>query len=513
MNGAVPLALSCALLGPGGSRVDTLEAGGEVRLCLAADSGASVRGWVDGPGSRLALREADGNVLRELSDGRPGLRSFAFPARGSLPLVLELSARAGGVHRLGLEAVVPSAPPSGPEPPRSPALRALSERPNDGRILDSFWLDVARRGTPLIEAVEGLGPGEKLATFLWRGDNASVTLFSAPSGDHEPMRRLPGSDVWYWSAPVPEGAWIAYRIAPDVPLVAGHPRERRMAILATARRDPLNPRAQPADAPDPHLAESLMELPGAPPADPGRPVGAPTGTVETFRIRSALLGDERRVHLVRTADWRPNSPDNALLLAFDGDEHLERVPVSAILDRLRQQGRIPPTAALLVGNAPGDARSRQLPPDTLFARFLSEELLPWADSMGLAAAPERTIAAGESYGGLAATWAALRCPGRIGKVLALSGSFWWSPSGDPEPEWLTRVIAAAPSLPIAFHLEAGSFEGGERGILQATRHLRDVLVAKGCRVTYRQRASGHGWEHWNRTFADAFATLVGSGNQ
>ena len=47
---------------------------------------------------------------------------------------------------------------------------------------------------------------------------------------------------------------------------------------------------------------------------------------------------------------------------------------------------------------------------------------------------DRTVLAGSSYGGLAATTVAMRHPEVFGNVLSMSGSFWWSPPGTPEKD-------------------------------------------------------------------------------
>jgi enterochelin esterase family protein len=41
----------------------------------------------------------------------------------------------------------------------------------------------------------------------------------------------------------------------------------------------------------------------------------------------------------------------------------------------------------------------------------------------------------------------------------------------------------------------------------ANRHFRDVLVAKGYDVTYRETATAHEFLHWRATLADALIAL------
>ena len=60
---------------------------------------------------------------------------------------------------------------------------------------------------------------------------------------------------------------------------------------------------------------------------------------------------------------------------------------------------------MLIGNAGGESRARELPPHSLaFARMVATELLPWLRERhpALTGEARRVIAAGSSYGGLGA---------------------------------------------------------------------------------------------------------------
>jgi enterochelin esterase-like enzyme len=70
---------------------------------------------------------------------------------------------------------------------------------------------------------------------------------------------------------------------------------------------------------------------------------------------------------------------------------------------------------------------------------------------------------------------------------------------------LTRDIAAAPRKPIKLYVEAGLFESTR---LEANRRLRDVLVAKGYPVTYREFHGGHDFWMWRGTISDGLIALL-----
>ena len=60
---------------------------------------------------------------------------------------------------------------------------------------------------------------------------------------------------------------------------------------------------------------------------------------------------------------------------------------------------------------------------------------------------------------------------------------------------MVKQFLASPKLPLRFYLAAGTFEvdrdGGGGGILESTRNLRDVLLARGYQVHYQQFVGGH----------------------
>ena len=163
---------------------------------------------------------------------------------------------------------------------------------------------------------------------------------------------------------------------------------------------------------------------------------------------------------------------------------------------------------------PAGARDSELCCSDPFTRFLTEELVPWLRrDFSVTSDPERTIIGGSSYGGLGAAYAAFRHPEIFGRVLSQSGGFMYSPAGESEPEWLIRQLAASPKLPIRFHLDCGLMEDRPSGeaapsILGTNRHLRDVLLAKGCRVHYLEFNGGHEYLSWRGTLADGLMELL-----
>jgi enterochelin esterase-like enzyme len=162
----------------------------------------------------------------------------------------------------------------------------------------------------------------------------------------------------------------------------------------------------------------------------------------------------------------------------------------------------------------------ELPPNPDFADFLAKELLQWAHAhYNVTSDPRLTVVAGASYGGIAATYAGLRHPEAFGNVLSQSGSFWWAPdhaldhTTETETGWLAQEFIRSPKLALKFYMDAGTFEYdslGEGGaILEPSRHMRDVLLAKGYDVRYQQFVGGHDFLSWRGTLADGLLYLIG----
>ena len=420
------------------------------------------------------------------------------------------------------------------ESPRIQALRDSIQR-GDRDSVNSFWEEVNKAGAPLIEPIAG--DRENMGvTFLWKGkpDTQNVMVLLLPYAGVAPdeylMTRLGETNVWYKTIKVDRRMRLAYTLAPNAarlhPLSLAIDSDAITMIAAAARPDPLNPKRyrvdpQSMDAPE-FRGQSVLEMPDAPPQPwiAPRP-GVPPGQVEKHRFKSAILNDEREIAVYLPPRYSPSAKPYPLLVVFDEDAYLSLIPTPTILDNLISETRIPPVVALLVGNAPGDARDRELLCNPAFNRVLVAELLPWAHRLyNFTTDPRYTVVAGSSRGGLASACAGLWHPETFGNVLAQSGSFHLIPPRDSalansnsEPNWVARQFIASPRKPLRFYLDAGSAEfnatGGADSILFCTRTLRDVLRAKGYEVHFQEFAGGHDYLSWRGTLADGLMALMG----
>ena len=79
---------------------------------------------------------------------------------------------------------------------------------------------------------------------------------------------------------------------------------------------------------------------------------------------------------------------------------------------------------------------------------------------------------------------------------------------------LAAEFIRSPRLPLDFYLEVGRYETTlPFSHLLETRRLRDVLEAKGYRVTYSEFVGGHDEVCWRGSFADAIIALTAEGRR
>ncbi len=406
----------------------------------------------------------------------------------------------------------------------SPRIAELQIRlaVGDSAAAETFWQELAEGHTPILEPIAD-DDKNMLVTFLWRGaEIKNVVLFSYLywQGDTfgpKPLTRLAQTDIWFLTERVSVKARATYYFSPDDPLTPfDYEDQPRMANL---RGDPLNPAVflQPPEN-DPSSKEysvSILELPSAPPQTWFTPYPYELkGRLEQHSIKSRILDNERAVWVYTPPGYIPDGEPYNLVVLFDGWSCVHTLSVPATVEKLVEAGRLSPTIVVMIGALDPTTRTRELPCYPPFVQFLSQELMPWVQATyNVSLDPARTVVSGISYGGLAAVYAGPSHPGLFGKILSQSGSFWWRPEDYGEHEWLTGQFLNWSGLSLEFYLEVGLFEQTETTDygptqLVATRHLRDVLRAKGYTVHYSEFVGGHEQLNWRGTLADGLLTLL-----
>jgi enterochelin esterase-like enzyme len=486
----------------------------------------------------LTIVAPDGSPLRHYpgpaEDGKR-LCVFIADVSGSYRLDITTSATQPVSYKLTLNQVLSLderlKPKGWQDPNPSPRMDALRKQVVSGDAdIKTFWKQVTVEGTPLVEPIEK-DPQHQLVTFLWRGTPETRNVFlngSLQIGGRHPldfvMHKIPHTDVWYLTIRLPAGARFTYGLSQNDPLVFNGPQPERSA---TTQADPLNSHRWGC-APDAsrYDCQSIAEIKGAVP-QPWivKNSNIAEGAIERRKIHSELLNNEHNLSIYLPAGYKANVAPYDLVVIFDESAYLGKVPTPVILDNLIAASKIPPTVAVLIANPTQDSRNKELPPNPKFADFLAQELIPWIHAhYNITNDPGKTVVAGSSLGGLAATYAGYRHPEIFRNVLCQSGSFWWSPDHSAavaegvitETGWMAKQFIVSPKLPLRFYLDAGAFEFDSNGtggsILETSRDMRDVLLAKGYEVHYQQFVGGHDYLSWRGTFADGLMDLIGTIN-
>lgn len=409
-------------------------------------------------------------------------------------------------------------------------LKLVRHMERDPDALAAFWSEVESTGTPLFEEYDA-ETESWLVTFLYREDEPldnvlliewiEVTDFPAKE-----MNKLAGTDIWYKSLRLIEGLRTEYSFAPNDSLVPKLQETDWDARRAKWTTDPQNrtPLIRD-DAPDSeHLSgrrDSVLSVPGAlAQLWIERQEGIERGVITGHRFASQILQNEREVWLYIHPDADTSRPV-PLLVQFDGELANEVLRTPTVLDNLIAAGKLPPMAAVFVGNFD---RGEELPCNPDFVKMLKSELLPFVSrELGIELHAQQTVANGVSYGGLAAMYAGLTAPETFGLVASQSGSYWWKPQpmqinrvlGSTNHFcWLPQQVVDMPVSSIRIWMESGTLEGGISrdgipSLLDSNRHMKNVLRAKGFDVIFHEYLGGHDFAHWRNSQADALIHLLG----
>ena len=516
-----------------GSAITREITGGETHSYIfTADAGDMVSGPVEllGPEARLAFLDGANNLVDGARirgfylGGTAGRRvGFVAPTSGSYQLRLAAAGSQRGTYTLQLDKVDVAARLRGivVTPKEVNASERIQRLAGDvaarrNGAVDEFWREVAGKG-PLIEFVKGQDQ-DQLVTFLWRETFATHNVLvgwpmAVLRGDDYYMSRLPNTDVWYKTIQIRRGSKFSYWLAPNY---------RSGDFLYTARLDPLNPAVFPDDPEATADLNSILDTPGSPDAQWHSRTPVKRGKVEQSKFKSDLMKNERDMWIYTPPGHSPEARPLPLLVLFDGSSYVSASwnNAPATLDNLINDGLIQPVVVCFLDSNDRAVELSYAGADA-YGDAIVRELIPKLRSIyPLSTTPRDFIIGGSSAGALAASLIALRHPTAFGSVLSQSGAFRLKASGSNEPNTIAQRFAAAAPVAVRFYLETGIYENVpsaalplhelalDEGITASNRHFRDVLVAKGYDVTYRESATAHEALHWRSTLADALLALL-----
>lgn len=240
----------------------------------------------------------------------------------------------------------------------------------------------------------------------------------------------------------------------------------------------------------------------------GSALEAQARPLEALVVRDSSYHRDRRIWVYTPPGYdRRRADPYPLIVAFDGTQYQDSMPLARVLDSLVPIGAAPPFVAVLIDDSAGPVRIADLGNASRMVSFLANQLLPLVrERWHVARDPGHSIITGASAGGLAAAYVAFTRPDLFGNVWSQSGAFWRGAEGSNSPpyEWLTSQVTASPRKPVRFYLDVGEMEdhptlgGSGPNFRDATRRFHQALVAKGYEVTYTEVPGGNHAEQWWR---------------
>ena len=368
-------------------------------------------------------------------------------------------------------------------------------------------------------------------TFWWRdpaGDERTsatkrVWIYITGVTDHhhnaapQTLTRVPRTDAWRWTTTLPATWRGSYCFIPsaredDFPaaiFTAAEPdrallREGWRKLLPQAVADPLNPQSWKGGR---GHAVSALEMPNAP-LQPGWSTPAATWNApQRLTWRSDRLGNKRRVWVFTPG--ASSVQERPLAVLLDGQFWAESMPVWPALTALTEAGKLPPAVYLLIDVIDNAHRGQELPCNADFWLAVQQELLPQVQAIApFSDRADRTVVAGQSFGGLAAMFAGLRWPARFGCVLSQSGSYWWPHRGGQQTGAILEQLQRGEMRPqgLRIVLEAGIREPlifrANQALLTQLHHLQQP-------VFWRQVDGGHDALCWRGGLTAGLMTLWG----
>lgn len=424
---------------------------------------------------------------------------------------------------------------------------------------DALWHRVEN---PVIEDIPG--QMDKLVTFLYRLSNdeldrkTSIYFLSGVAGydftEQSKFAVIPHTNIAYLSLVLPCQLRSAYNLvkrydedslpladmesAPSFyPKLIGESAKFEVLLndlYAKGRvaTDPLNKKEiiyyKDMEHPDElYGKESILELPMAPCLE-----AIPTtfefskSVRDRLREEGRLIQDQvqfsetclrgvsgyddpssmRRYWIYLPKDYDPIKEDAyPLMLFLDGSSYLDYIPAHCILEKMIEDGVIPPCVAVFFDCVDGIQRSVEYNCNDLFTEFLTQDfmkLLRVKHGLNITTDSKRSTIIGASFGGLAAYYVGLTKPNIFGNVIAQSPAFLAQRLTS-----LDKIITdfAEQNSHSSFIFEMGSYEnistefefedGATQSIssLDVVLHVCEQMRKKSIPVNFHKFVGGHNY--------------------
>lgn len=376
---------------------------------------------------------------------------------------------------------VPARTGSGPDGVFGEFLRRVEAAADKDRLVDDFL--AAQSSFPLIE-------GDSTVHFLYRGAAEDMAIAGDMVGARQesPMQRVPGTDLFYYSADLLPDARVNYLFIRDYEPIL----------------DPLNPRRtgtalfgddmeMQAAGNRQELAMSWLAMPGwsrpAHLAEP--PAGAPRGRLEEHSLRSEALDDERTLSVYLPAGYDGSEDRYPVVYLHGGYGALGRGEWPTSLDNLVGHTVEPVIVAFIDPPAGGI-----FDPRDAYGDFWAGELVPFMDrTFRTVANADGRAHAGAGLGAHDALYCSFKYPEMSSRIAIQSLAMV-----DYGRQPLVALIGQASERPLEIYMEWGVYDlQNPQEAWDARDFSRDMvefLRGRGYTVDAREFSDGAGWSSW-----------------
>lgn len=390
---------------------------------------------------------------------------------------------------------------------------------------EAWWGDIARRGTPILRDGYGL--------FLWKGQASQVGFDLNGITDHHAkqfarLMNIPHSNVWFSCQKIPEDFIGGYSFFPldgrgssptNLDDFSDY-RERWNALVPNMVADPMNPWGSVRGywGPISPCCGINVPVPFASPLQPAT-YGVPASSVQnsspfvqSTSWNSRVLTDTREIYSWDTGVIEPKMPSDLVIL-FDGKIWGANMPLADALQRATSAKRIPPAHYVAIDSANAAQRHQDLSCSEDFLQAIMEELIPQHCKLS----PRRIIFVGQSLGGLAAMFGAMRYPKLIHGVVSQSGSFWWPNHEQMSELFRDNAKRVNFELPIAknipmianeckLYISAGRFECD---MLAVSQQMYQRVKSAGYSARFTSYSGGHDLFAWAADMIEGLEFVLG----
>ena len=309
-----------------------------------------------------------------------------------------------------------------------------------------------------------------------------------------PLRRIPGTDVWYVVVEIPADSRVEYQFE----LCRGVNWERF--------NDPANPRVARSPVGDSSVCYgSGYRVPDWTRFDPeARP-----GELVEWSVPSQAQRRDNRVTVYLPARYQPTTR-YPLLVVHDGGDYLEYSAMKTVLDNLIH--RLDMAETVVAFTHPGE-RLTEYPNSSAHARWIVAELLTELEGrLSLVDRPHGRCLMGASFGAVASLSVARRYPKTFGALLLQSGSFVFTdigndhgegPSFDPVVKFINRYRARPVRVADRLFISCGVYDD----LIVANRSMLPVFTEAGMEVNYVESRDGHNWQSWRDRLRDGLSWI------